>query len=68
VASAGKSVFFKEKDAVISMLSAWDSPRLARLAERLGDLERDFMRSETRPPEEAIAEELIAIARSARRR
>lgn len=67
VTSAGKSVFFKEKDLVAHMVARWDSPTLARVLQRSGELERRLMRSESPPPIEALEEELLAIARSARR-
>jgi DNA polymerase-3 subunit delta len=68
VASAGKSVFFKEKELVTRLLSMWDSQALARISERLGVLERRLMRSDSPPDVEAVGEELVAIARVARRR
>lgn len=68
VASAGKSVFFKEKALVTNMISAWDSARLARVSERIGELERRLMRSDSPPDNAGIAEELIAIARMGARR
>ena len=68
VASAGKSVFFKEKELVTKLLTHWDSPALARVSERLGSLERQLMRADAPPDVEAIGEELVTIARAARRR
>jgi DNA polymerase-3 subunit delta len=68
VASAGKSVFFKEKELVTKLLSLWNSPALARLSERLGSLERQLMRADAPPDTEAVGEELVAIARAGRRR
>lgn len=68
VASAGKSVFFKEKELVTKLLAIWDSEALARISERLGALERRLMRSDSPPDAEAVGEELVAIARVARRR
>jgi DNA polymerase-3 subunit delta len=68
VASAGKSVFFKEKELVTKLLTHWDSPALARVSERLGSLERQLMRADAPPDLEAIGEELVTIARAARRR
>lgn len=68
VASAGKSVFFKEKELVTRLLAIWDSEALARISERLGALERRLMRSDSPPDAEAVGEELVAIARVARRR
>jgi hypothetical protein len=46
----------------------WDSQALARISERLGSLERQLMRSDSPPDVEAVGEELLAIARAARRR
>jgi len=68
VTSAGKSVFFKEKDLVARLVSLWDSKALARVIERSGELERRLMSGDSPPPAEALEEELIAIARTARRR
>lgn len=68
VTSAGKSVFWKEKDAVTRMVTLWDSPGLARVLERSGELERRLMRPDSPPAAEALEEELVAIARSARRK
>jgi DNA polymerase-3 subunit delta len=68
VASAGKSVFFKEKELVTKLLSMWDSSALARVSERVGSLERQLMRPDAPPDVEATGEELVAIARAARRR
>lgn len=68
VTSAGKSVFWKEKDLVEELIAKWDSPALARVLERSGELERRLMRSDSPPPVEALEEELVAIARTARRK
>ena len=68
VASAGKSVFWKEKALVTSFVSAWDSASLARVLERSGALERKLMAPDSPPAAEALDEELVAIARMARRR
>ena len=68
VASAGKSVFWKEKALVTSFVSAWDSASLARVLERSGALERKLMAPDSPPAAEALEEELVAIARMARRR
>jgi DNA polymerase-3 subunit delta len=48
------------------MLSQWDAGRLARVVERAGELERALMFSPA-PQQEALGEELLAIARQARR-
>ncbi|HEX2802935.1 MAG TPA: DNA polymerase III subunit delta [Sphingomicrobium sp.] len=68
VTSAGKSVFWKDKDRVAKLVSLWESKGLARVLERSGDLERRLMSKDSPPPFEALEEELIAIARTARRR
>lgn len=66
--SMGKSLFWKDKPMIEKMLAMWDSSGLARVAERTGALERRLMRGDSPPPAEALGEELIAIARQARRR
>ena len=66
--SMGKSLFWKDKPAVERMLGLWDSSGLARVSERTGALERRLMRGDAPPSAEALGEELIAIARQARRR
>lgn len=68
MASLGKSLFWKDKPLVEKLIAAWDSPGLARIAERTGALERQLMRGDSPPAAEALGEELIAIARQARRR
>jgi DNA polymerase-3 subunit delta len=68
VTSAGKSVFFKEKELVARLVTLWDSEALARALERSGELERRLMSADSPPPAEALEEELVAIARTARRR
>lgn len=68
VTSAGKSVFWKEKDLVARLIAGWNSQSLARVLERSGELERRLMRSDCPPATEALEEELIAIARSAKRK
>jgi DNA polymerase-3 subunit delta len=65
--SMSKSLFWKEKQLIAMLLNRWDSAGLATAAERTGRLERELMFSDS-PPAEAIGEELIAIARAARRR
>jgi len=66
--SMGKSLFWKDKPLVEKMIALWDSASLARVAERTGELERRIMRGDSPPAAEALGEELIAIARQARRR
>jgi DNA polymerase-3 subunit delta len=67
MASLGKALFWKDKALVGRMLAQWDAERLAKVAERAGRLERDLMFSPA-PGQEALGEELLAIAREARRR
>lgn len=67
MASMGKTLFWKDKAAVGRIVAGWDSAGLARVAARLGSLERALMLGDA-PRAEAIAEELTAIARAARRR
>lgn len=63
--SFGKSLFFKDKDRVARMLQTWTADDLARVAERLGALERRLLFSEA-PERESLGEELLTIARKAR--
>jgi DNA polymerase-3 subunit delta len=65
--SLGKSLFWKDKAMVARMLGQWDAERLARVADRAGQLERGLMFSSA-PEQESLGEELLAIAREARRR
>jgi DNA polymerase-3 subunit delta len=65
--SLGKSLFWKDKALVGRMLVQWDAERLARVAERAGKLERGLMFNPA-PQQESLGEELLAIAREARRR
>jgi DNA polymerase-3 subunit delta len=65
--SLGKALFWKDKDVVARIVGAWDSNGLARIAERLGKLERDLMLTAA-PRAEAVGEEMTAIARAARGR
>lgn len=65
--SLGKSLFWKDKALVQKLLGLWDARSLATIAERAGRLERELMFSPA-PPQEALGEELLAIARAARRR
>jgi DNA polymerase III subunit delta len=66
--SLGKSLFWKDKPLIEKLLRLWDSAGLARVSERTGALERRLMRGDSPPVTEALGEELIAIARQARRR
>ena len=66
--SMGKALFWKDKPLIERLLTTWDSPGLARVAERAGSLERKLMSADAPPPAEALGEELLAIAKAARRR
>jgi DNA polymerase-3 subunit delta len=65
--SLGRSLFWKDKPLVAKLLSMWDSRRLATVADRAARLEHEMIFSEV-PNQEALGEELIAIARAAGRR
>jgi DNA polymerase-3 subunit delta len=65
MASLGKTLFWKDKDRVRSMLSKWTAEDLATLAQRAAALERMLMFSSA-PEREALGEEMFAIARKAR--
>jgi DNA polymerase-3 subunit delta len=65
--SAGKALFWKDKPAVSQQLRQWDSPRLARLNNRLLDAERQLKSSRSAGSVLAAAE-LIAVSRAAARK
>jgi DNA polymerase-3 subunit delta len=65
--SLSKSLFWKDKAMIARMLGQWDAERLAKVSERAGKLERGLIFSPA-PAQEALGEELLAIAREARRR
>ena len=67
MASMGNALFYKEKPMVAALLQQWSAARLATLFDRCGKLERDIMFRPV-PPAEALAEELVAIARAAQSR
>lgn len=66
MAAIGKSMFWKDKSLIEKLLAKWDAKRLAALSQRVGALERDLMFTPL-PERDALGEELIAIARAARR-
>lgn len=66
MAAMGKSLFWKDKALIGELLGKWDAGRLASLSQRVGMLERDLMFTPI-PERDALGEELIAIARAARR-
>ena len=65
--SLGKSLFWKDKPLIGKLLSQWDAKGLATAAERAGRLERELIFGGA-PGPEALGEELLAIARAAKRR
>ena len=65
--SWGKALFWKDKPLVAKLLATWDAPGLATVAERAGRLEHGLLFGKA-PEREALGEELLAIARSARGR
>lgn len=64
--SAGKSLFWKDKAMIETMLSRWNAERLAQVGERVAALETQLIFSGA-PAAAALGEELTAIAREARR-
>lgn len=66
MAALGKSMFWRDKELLGQLLGKWDAKRLSALSERVGALERDLMFTPV-PERDALGEELIAIARAARR-
>jgi DNA polymerase-3 subunit delta len=65
--SMGKALFWKDKGLMQQLLSGWSAERLAHMLERSAALEKAIIFSDE-PPVAALAEELTAIARAARRR
>jgi DNA polymerase III subunit delta len=65
--SFGRALFWKDKPLVARMLSLWDAGGLATAAGRASRLEHDLLFSPV-PTQEALGEELVALARAARRR
>jgi DNA polymerase-3 subunit delta len=67
MASAGKSLFYKDQATIQMVLTVWQSARLAALIDRSSKLEHDLMLSD-QPEVALLGEELITIARAARAR
>jgi len=65
--SLGKSLFWKDKPLVSRMVERWSAADIERLAERSGKLEKELIFAPV-PEHEALGEELLSIARAARRR
>ena len=67
MASVGKSMFWRDRDAVAAMLDRWPASAIAKAIERSGALEKELIFGSA-PRAEALGEELIAVSRAARRR
>ena len=67
MASAGRAVFWKEKELVDRMLRTWPPERLARRVDRTADAEKALMLSEA-PEVAVVGEHLLSVARVARRK
>ena len=64
--SLGRSLFWKDKELVAKLLATWDAKGLSTVSDRAGRLERELMFSDA-PEQPTLGEELLAIARAARR-
>lgn len=64
--SLGKSLFWKDKPLIQRLLSRWSAARLAQVGERIAMLERRLILTSI-PSVSALGEEVLAIARAARR-
>ena len=67
MASVARTMFWKDKGPVEAMLGRWSAADLAKAVERCANLERSLIFSDA-PQAAALGEELIAVARAARRR
>ena len=67
MASAGRAIFWKEKELVERLLRLWPPERLARLVERTAEVEKLLMLSDS-PDVSTVGEHLVAIGRVAQRR
>jgi DNA polymerase-3 subunit delta len=65
--SMGKSLFWKDRATFGAMLRRWSAADIAYLFERSGKAEQGLLFGEA-PEAEALGEELLAVARAARRR
>ncbi len=65
--SMGKALFWKDKDIVRRMLTAWSAERLTNASARVAELERQLMLSKA-PEEASLAETLVMLARVGQRR
>jgi DNA polymerase-3 subunit delta len=67
VASGGKAIFWKDKDAIAHQLARWSPDEIARAISRLGAIERAAKASGT-AGNILVSEELVSIGRAASRR
>ena len=67
MASAGRAIFWKDKDFVERLLRIWQPEQIARLVDRTAEVEKELMGTDA-PEVAAIGEHLVAMARSAQRR
>ena len=67
MASMGKALFWKDKEPMMRMLSAWSAERIASASAKVAGLERQLLLSKA-PDEANLGETLVALARVARRR
>ena len=65
--SMGKALFWKDKGLMQQLLSGWNAERLAAMLERTAALEKAIIFSDE-PRIAALEEELVTIARAAKRR
>jgi DNA polymerase-3 subunit delta len=65
--SVGRALFWKDRQPVETMLERWSAADIAKAVDRCAILERSLIFSDA-PPAAALSEELIAVARAARRR
>ena len=67
IASAGKALFWKDRETVQAVLKRWSSADLARLIERVTAAQADLLASGSAGPV-LISQELLTIARAAARK
>ena len=65
--SMGKALFWRDKEVVQRMLSAWTAERIANASARVATLERQLMLSKA-PEDASLAETLLTLARVGQRR
>ena len=67
MASAGRAIFWKDKDFVERLLRTWSPEQIAKLVDRTAEVEKELMGTDA-PEVASIGEHLVAVARSAQRR